>query len=121
MTNRSATLYWLEINDKQFEVCRKAFLSIYAITDERVKRIRKLVCNGQTPKDGSGKSQSVNAMLLEEIVKITQHIRSFPIKESHYVNRTMHYLHSELCVKKMYQLFIGKHPNSPVKDEYCVS
>lgn len=102
--------YFIYVGNERKEVCYKAFLSLLAITDKRVKRLRKLALLGQSPCDRRGKNPSGNALPPESREVIRQHIESFPVKESHYSGRTYRFLDSRLNVKKMHKMFLEKHP-----------
>ena len=110
--------YHVMVGDLRKIVCRQAFFSLHAVTNERVKRIRKLLCEGKIPEDKRGKQSSANAISGEEIVLVHNHISSFPVKQSHYSGRNYVYLDSELCVKRMYNMYKISHPESIIKYEY---
>jgi hypothetical protein len=111
-------IYHVMVGDVRKKICRQAFFSLYAVTNERVKRIRRLLCEGKIPDDKRGKQSSINAVSGEQILLVHNHISSFPVKQSHYSGRNIHYLDSELTVKRMYDLFKISHPKSVIKYEY---
>lgn len=103
-------------------VCKKAFLSLHVISNSRLQRINQFVKEGKVPIDLRGKHNNRPHVLNSEyIVKIKEHIESFPCKISHYSSgKEVKYLDGKLNVKSMYDLFIKKWPtlNKKVKYEY---
>ena len=94
---------------------RQAFFSFYSVSDKRIRGIRKLLLEGKSPHDKRGKSLSGNTIKGEELVKIHEHISSFPTKESHYASKVVKYLPAELTVYKMYNLYKERYPDSSTK------
>lgn len=111
---------FVKINGKNVKVCLKAFLSIHAVSKQRVQRIKLLLCNNETPEDKRGKNVKSNLVGEQYIEEIREHISCFPIKTSHYYNKDYKYLDARLNVKIMYSLFKEKYPNSPVKYSYYI-
>lgn len=107
---------------KRIPVCKKAFLSLHAISNSRLQRLNTLLKAGKTPVDLRGKHNNRPHVLPPEyIAKIKEHIESFPCKTSHYSNsKIVHYLDAKLSVKSMYELFTKKWPDlsNKVKYEY---
>lgn len=102
-------------------VCRKAFLSLYDVTNKEVFRLSTLVAKRQSPNDMRGKHDNRGNLLLPDVVvKIDKHIQEFPKKVAHYTSRQVTYLDSTLTVTKMHELFLEKYPqlNGIVKYEY---
>lgn len=65
------------------EVCFNAFLSVFSISEKRVRRIRQLKLMGKTPEDKRGKCFSYS--LPQDVhYAESEHIKSFPLKCSHY-------------------------------------
>jgi hypothetical protein len=91
------------------EVCFNAFLSVLNVSEKRVRRIRALKLSGRTPEDKRGKHVS-NILPPEVHAKIHEHIRSFPLKLSHYSGKKVYYLSADLTLKSMWKLFLSKHP-----------
>lgn len=102
--------YYITIGNKRTQVCYKAFLALNAITDKRVKRIRKLLLEGKTPEDKRGKGTSANTLPPETREIIRNHIESFPVKQAHYSGKTKDYLDARLSVSCMYRLMKEKYP-----------
>jgi len=103
--------YSLIVNGRRQQVCRTTLMSVYGITTERIKTIKKKLEAGETsPRDMRGKH--TNHKTLPDTVRenIRQHIRSFPTYESHYcradADPTRRYLPPGLTITMMYQLFI---------------
>lgn len=111
-------LYTVQIGNEKKEVCNSAFLSLFGITKERVKRLRNLLVLGKLPEDKRGKSQAVNAMPTDQISEVISHISSFKAKESHYSSGIIKYLPADLSVKKMFRLYKEKHNETRIKYEY---
>lgn len=110
--------YSVMVGNKRQKVCHAAFLSIYAVTKDRVKRLRDLLRKGEIPVDRRGKQPSTKALNVDLITKAIQHISQFPTKESHYSSRTILYLPAQLSVKKMYRMFKEQNPDTTLKYEY---
>ncbi|XP_049771923.1 uncharacterized protein LOC126151799 [Schistocerca cancellata] len=69
------------------EVCKKAFCSLFGITNERVRRICHCVKNNVRPCDSRGRTASTNATPQEVLPIIEEHIKTFPTKISHYSSK----------------------------------
>ncbi|PSN53749.1 hypothetical protein C0J52_02214 [Blattella germanica] len=110
--------YWLSSSGGHVQVCKLAFLSVYGISDDILRRIRDLLSSGKSPKDMRGKQRSANAMPAEVTLLIEDHINSFPINEGHYTSREYKYLSPNLNVKKMWKLFQSEHPQRKVSYWY---
>lgn len=110
--------YSVIVGNQKLEVCYKAFLAIFAISDKRVKRIRKLAINGQNPIDQRGKQPSANTLTPEVRETIRNHILSYPVKLTKYTGKVKSYLDSRLSVKTMYQLFKEKNPEINCSYQY---
>lgn len=52
-----------------------------------------------------------NAIPASILVKINEHVNSFPKHTSHYSSTPVKYLDAQLNVTKMYELFINKYPD----------
>ncbi|CAH1968729.1 unnamed protein product [Acanthoscelides obtectus] len=100
--------YTFKGSDK-IEVCLKAFISVYGITLGRVRRLKDLAVLGKSPRGLRGKNPSGNQLGEELQFAVREHIQSFPVKLSHYANREVKYLNSELNLKIRYDL--GKIPH----------
>lgn len=101
------------VDSVQVEVCRKAFISMHGIGEKRVRRLQHLLVEGKSPHDRRGQHVK-KCVATEERLMIHNHISSFPVKRSHYASRDYSYLHSNLSVKVMYDLFKEKYPDSQV-------
>lgn len=110
--------YHVLLRDAKIQVCREAFFRLYDVTDKRIKRIRKLLLEGKSPRDMRGKHPCANKVSADEMIKIHEHISSFPTKKTHYGSGELTYLSSDLSVSKMYELFKSKFPETRTKYEY---
>ena len=106
--------YWLSSSAGRVQVCKSAFLSVYGVSDDRLRRLRDLLMSGKSPKDMRGKQRSANSMPAEVILLIEDHINSFPVHEGHYTNGEYKYLAPNLNVTKMWKLFRSEHPEKKV-------
>lgn len=97
--NRSKS-YWhfVRTGTKKYKVCLNTFCAVHAITVDRVKRIKKLLCNNETPIDKRGKHPKGNAIPVDIRNLIRDHISSYPSKQSHYSGKDYSYLDSRLCI-----------------------
>lgn len=103
-------LYYVKLPDDSLEVCKVAFCNIFGISPDRVRRLCKLLKDNKLPTDLRGRAPSTRAIPGETCRLIEEHIKSFPQKMSHYSQKIVYYLSSELTVKKMHQLFKIKFP-----------
>lgn len=110
--------YFVLNGDSRVDICYSAFLSIYGISDKRVRRLRDLLLLGKSPQDLRGKNTSGNAMPATEILNVKEHIQSFPVKDSHYSGRDYHYLDAKLNLTIMYKLYTEKFPESKISYNY---
>jgi len=100
--------YHVIIGSTRQEVCFSAFLSLFSISEKRVRRIRHLKLLGRTPEDKRGKH--VSHRLDTDLHKqIHEHIKSFPLKLSHYCGKRMYYLSADLSLKLMWKMFCEKY------------
>lgn len=102
----------------QFQVCKTAFQSLFAVSPDRLRRLCNLIKEGKLPVDQRGKHDSRRAIPGPTCQQIVDHINSFPIKTSHYSSKEIQYLSAELDVKKMFNLFKEKYPETNVKYEF---
>lgn len=119
--NTSSFKYYVMKGSSRVQVCRQAYASLHAISNRVVQRLNKLVEQGQSPVDMRGKHRNrgntIDSTILDQI---SEHISSFPKKESHYTSVPVTYLEAGLTVRKMHELFLQKFPNleSIVKYEF---
>lgn len=99
-------------------VCLKAFLSMHAVGKKRVYNIRRTLVQGEMPKDRRGMTPAVNKVSDVIQKSIDNHIKSFPLKSSHYAGKEVYYLDARFTVKSMYDLYSTKYPDSTVKYDY---
>lgn len=110
--------HFLSVNGKKIKVCLHTFLTVHAISADRLRRIKKLLCSNDIPQDKRGKHPKGNAISDEVQGLIREHINLFPTKQSHYSGRDYYYLDARLNIKIMYNLFCSKYPNSAVSYYY---
>lgn len=109
-------VYWLNtVSIGKVKVCKSAFLNVYGITDNRIRRLRKLQAQGKSPIDKRGKCIPGNAKPADLILDIQNHIRSFPVYESHYSSNTYRYLSAQLNILTMWKMYKALHPETGVK------
>jgi len=76
----------LKINCMEYNVCKRAFISVYGITMARVDRL--VYCNklnNPSTKDLRGKHSNRSNKIPYNILKqLDDHIKSFPSHQSHY-------------------------------------
>ncbi|GBP40872.1 hypothetical protein EVAR_88933_1 [Eumeta japonica] len=95
-----------DIKDMAWQDIAKEIFSDYD-TFQGMKQ--KTTC--KPPEDQRGKHRNRgNSLPNEANVAIDQHIRSFPLKLSHYSNRELYYLEASLNVKIMFELFSKDYP-----------
>ncbi|KAK4323231.1 hypothetical protein Pmani_006062 [Petrolisthes manimaculis] len=86
-SRRKATLeYGVNVDSKRVVVCKKAFLSIHAISDKRVLTVlKKLGDTGVAAGDLRGTHGHPHNKKHDEVERLAQeHIRSLPLCSSHY-------------------------------------
>lgn len=111
--------YNVLLRETKTEVCREAFFKLYDVTDKRIKRIRKLLLEGKSPRDKRGRHPCSNKIGPNELLNIHEHISSFPVYKTHYTSdKNFTYLSSELSVQKMYDLYKVKYPSTNTKYEF---
>lgn len=109
--------YHVVHGSKRIEVCFEAFKSVYDISEKKIRRIRNLKLKGERPVDKRGKGIT-NTLPLETHELVKNHIKSFPLKESHYCGKKVYYMSSDLSIKKMWRLFSQKNPTVKVSNYF---
>lgn len=98
--------YLLSSKNGKIPVCKKFFLDTFKVSEGRLKRVLNSANVGN---DMRGRMAGSSRQLPEEAKKQVQnHIKSFPIFESHYTrshNPNRRYLHPDLTIKKMFNLY----------------
>ena len=105
--NRQSSIFY-KLNGKR--VCKTMFLNTYSIRERFVRTcVDKLDDAGVQEDDNMGKSGN-HSYSAEAIEEVKNHIKSFPVIESHYVRERSKrcYLSSQLNVSKMYDLYCAK-------------
>lgn len=118
---RSNFVFHILNGKERVQVCKKAFLSLYALSVKAVFRLTSLLLNGDRPTDRRGQHlKRGNALPDSAILKINEHLRKFPKKETHYGSKPLTYLDASLTVKKMYEMFCSENTDLKkiIKYEY---
>ncbi|KAF2887159.1 hypothetical protein ILUMI_19014 [Ignelater luminosus] len=79
--------YFLVIDNTRIDICKKTFIAVYGVTERRVYRICNLLRH-----DKRGENRSGNAMSAEVLLRIHEHIKSYPTHISHYSGKEKKYL-----------------------------
>lgn len=111
--NSKTFKYHVLVGDERVKVCAAAFLSIFSVTEKRIRRIRQLKTEGKPVKDLRGVHTS-NVTSPDILIKMHSHIDSFPKKITHYAGKEKTFLSSELNIKTMYELFLKDNPEVKV-------
>lgn len=115
-------IYYFLNNSERVEVCRQAFSILYAVKSKALFRLTSLIAQGKQPVDCRGiHSNRGNVLPNEAILAVDEHIRSFPLKQSHYSSKEIQYLDADLNLKIMHDLFRNKyteHANTIKYDFY---
>jgi len=115
--NRSfSCIYKIRIDGiHETAVCKQAFCSLFGVGKSVVERIvSNIKLNNPSPTDKRGKQtlNRPNKICDQVVFQIRSNINSFPRYVSHYNrmdNSEKRYLSPELCVKKMYQMYLEKY------------
>ncbi|CAG9784775.1 unnamed protein product [Diatraea saccharalis] len=104
--------YFILSNAERIEVCRQAFSILYDIKNNAIFRLTTILSKGMQPQDRRGQHPNRgNSMPNDILLAIDEHIKSYPLKESHYSSKHVQYLDASLNVKIMYEMFCTKHPD----------
>lgn len=76
--------YHLKVNGIFTQVCRDVFLTVFGISDNRIKRINKCSSLHKNTVDMRGKMRSGNSVPGDVCIRIHQHIERFEVHETHY-------------------------------------
>lgn len=106
--------YYVLTPNKKETVCKKAFTSVYGITENRVRRLTNLLQQSLTPRDKRGQHEKANTTPPTVLKAIHDHILEFPRKRTHYSGKEIEYLDARLDVMTMHALFKEKHPEMKV-------
>lgn len=104
-------VYYLKKKGCLVPVCKNVFMKVHGVTSFRIRRIYNLLLQNKSPRDLRGKKRSGNAIPGNVCILIHQHISSYDVKETHYGGKPKKYLDARLTVKKMYEMFLDKHPD----------
>lgn len=107
----------------RIEICGNAFLSLHSISSKASFRLTSLLAKGEQAVDMRGKHPNHNRILQSALVKLNEHIESFPQKISHYSTTPITYLEAGLTCKVMHEMLIKKHPEliNVIKYEYFLN
>lgn len=87
------------------------------VSEKRIRRVRELKIMGKTPEDKRGKN--ISHRLPQEFHDlVSEYIRSFPLKESHYAGKKIYNLCADLTIKSMWKLFCVKYPDMKVRKSF---
>lgn len=108
---RKSFKYFLTLEGKSHQVCKKAFLQLLNIGIKKLDLIRNQISEGKCRphKDSRGRHDNrPNKTPNEDLDIIREHIKSFPAETSHYSrnkNESRLYLPPLLSINKMYELY----------------
>ncbi|KAF2905889.1 hypothetical protein ILUMI_00290 [Ignelater luminosus] len=89
-------MYFVKFNGKRFKVCKKAFVSLHGISNNRVERLCALLA----PHDMRGKKTS-NVKPEHLRFAIDEYIKKYDVKSTHYGGVKKQYRDARLNVKAM--------------------
>lgn len=101
-------IYNIKVRGELREVCKKAFMGLFGVTESVVRRIGNLLCDGKRPIDQRGKQMSGNAISGNVCVRINAHISRYDVKITHYGDKPKQYLDARLNVTMMYMNILFK-------------
>lgn len=114
MLRSGSNKYYLKLkNGVSVAVCKKHFLQTFSVSDGRVSRARKKVCEGKSPGEALRSARGCRARKIfsSDMEFVSDHIRSFLAYQSHYTskhNDNRNYLCESLNLRQMYTLYIEK-------------
>ena len=118
LSRRKNTIeYFLPSDSAKIQVCKKTFLKTLDIGERTIAYTLKKR-RPHSNSDNRGKQCPTTNILESEKEIIRQHIRSFPVIESHYCRKTSQrkYLEKDPSIRKMYDLYCNELKN---KGEKC--
>lgn len=98
------------LGESRRQVCLNAFKSLYSIKISRIRRLRSLLLFGKSLKDLQGNKKGTKAIPATTLLLIREHVQSYPLKASKYAGKVIKYLDARLNIKKIYRIFVEKHP-----------
>lgn len=126
-SRRKATLeYGVNVDSKRVVVCKKAFLSIHALSDKRVLTVlKKLGDTGVAAGDQRGTHGHPHNKKPDDVERLAQeHIKSLPLCSSHYSrakSRNKMYLPPDFTQAHCYSLFKHWCEEKGVEDDMVMS
>lgn len=118
--------YFVNIDQKNICVCKKAFCSIFQVGKKKVEYIQQHNKKGlpAPPQDKRGQHNNRPHKLSPEVLKyITDHISSFPSELSHYSrnnNPFKRYLSPQLNISEMFRLYQEKCRQNNMSETFVV-
>ena len=113
--HKSSFKFYVFLREKKIHVCKKAFLNLYGIGEKKVRRLQQLHLKGESPRDLRGQQQNRKTYPQDFTDQVRDHIKSFPLKTSHYSSKEIKYLDAKLDITKMYNLFQEQFSDCGVK------
>ena len=107
ITTKSCTYdYTVVVQGNILTICKKAFMSIYAVKDKRLRvAVKKINEAGFMIPDQRGKNEKKWAFTQEVVNCVHEHIQQLPVQQSHYtrkVNKNRQYLNKSCSIKILY-------------------
>lgn len=117
---KSSFKYHAMRDSDRIEVCRTAFANLHTISNKIIFRLTTTLDKGDQPVDMRGRHGNQRRIPTDILIKINEHIESYPQKTSHYSSLPITYLEAGLTCKKMHGMFIEKQPElkDVIKYEY---
>lgn len=100
--------YYLKSESNDVLVCKAMFMKTLDVNSTRIHRALLKAKNENSFTDKRGKAKPANATSDDKLLKVRQHIESFPAYKSHYRRSDTpdcKYLSSELNMTKMYEMY----------------
>ena len=105
----------------EIQICKKVFISVHGITRSKIDiLVNKMKHDGEIPRDLRGIHDNCPHRMSKDTIKtVHEHISSFQSQNSHYTLKKSEriYLDESLNIKKMYNLYEGKFPDTAVSYE----
>ncbi|KAI4470090.1 hypothetical protein MML48_1g05213 [Holotrichia oblita] len=106
--------YFVNLCNKKIKVCQFTFAKLHGVSIERLKIIKKLLLNNETPSNKRGKYPKGNAITADIMNLVKSHSSLYPVKQAHYSGADYQYLDAKLNVKIMHEMFCAKYPDLKV-------
>jgi hypothetical protein len=105
---QNSRTYYLPVHGSLQRVCKKFFIQTLDISDKMIRCTLSRKTHGTFEgTDKRGKHTPANKTSDETLDSIRQHIKSFPIMDSHYKRKDTNrkFLQQDLSITKMYDLY----------------